>query len=117
MKTALRLLTALVLVSGISMTIGNGFTFSQAQLSGGGANILHSAASTQAQVLTEAVLPAYQHADAATQMVIGILLILLGFFMHGLMISHEERNVHITVVPRKKRANRTQRWFWMEMRV
>ena len=91
----------------------------KAQLSGGGAEvIMHPAATASIKEFTPIIsaVPLYEQATAADQMVVGILLILLGFFMHGLMTSHEERTVRVKAVPRKKQ-NHKHNLFWMEMRV
>ncbi|HVW66304.1 MAG TPA: hypothetical protein VHA78_01070 [Candidatus Peribacteraceae bacterium] len=117
MHSILRLLTSTTLVAGIMLTIGNAFIYTQADLTGGGATVsLHPAATSMLKtpaVVTN-VLPAYEKANAADELVVGILLIMLGFFLHALVMSREERNVHITVKPSRRKV---REWFWIEMRV
>lgn len=116
MQPILRLLTSTVLVAGIMLTIGNSFIYTKADLTGMDADIsLHPAATSiiKTPAVVTSVLPAYEKANAADELVVGILLIMLGFFLHALAVSREERNVHITVKPRKK----LREWFWVEMRV
>jgi hypothetical protein len=124
MKSILRFVTAMVLVSGIAMTLSNQLMYAQVHYeTGGGATLhLHGAAPAAIQSSFEAsnaVLPEYRQANASAQMVIGILLILLGFFLHGLLESHEERTVPVKVGKRKKSAHRPKKrnLFWMEMQV
>ena len=119
----LKIINALVLVSGITLTVANAMVYKgAAELTGGGAAVLHSAAATK--VLTQerilpAVMESYAPASAADEFVIGILLILLGFFLHASIASYEknaERNVPITVVPGTPKRER-KGWFWIEMRL
>jgi|CXWL01.1.fsa_nt_gi hypothetical protein len=119
MKILLHLVTALVLSLGIQLTVSNGMHYTKAQLTGVGSDILtHPAASPLLKEVfpTHSFVPLYEQATAADQMVVGILLILLGFFMHALLVSHGERNVRITAVPRQEKP-RTRTFFWIEMRV
>lgn len=54
------------------------------------------------------------HAGAGMQLIAGISLIVLAFFLHALAKSRNgERPVHITVKPKKKQKT----WFWIEMRI
>ena len=56
----------------------------------------------------------FQKAEVAVQLIMGMLLILLGFFLHGFVRSRTgERPVHITVKPKV----RQKIWYWMEMRI
>ena len=117
MQSVLRLLTSTVLVAGIMLTIGNAVIYTNADLTGGGATVsLHPAATSliKAPVAVTNVLPAYEKANAADELVVGILLIMLGFFLHALVMSRDERNVHITVKPSRRKI---REWFWIEMRV
>lgn len=58
------------------------------------------------------------HTLIASQLVTGILLVTLGFFLHVLWISHqkakEEQPVRVTV---KKSKKKEPTWFWVEMRI
>lgn len=61
-----------------------------------------------------AITHAYQAADAAIQLILGMLLILLGLFIHGFARTQDERRVHITVKPSQKKRSL---WYWMELRM
>ncbi len=121
MKRALRVITALVLAYGIALTAMNGITYTRAELSGGGATVLtlHPAASStirQAMAIPSA-LGTHQPTNAADEFVMGILLILLGFFLHAFLVSYEhrsERNIPIKVIPRKKKSSAI---YWMQVKV
>lgn len=106
MKHVYHLFTGLVLVSGIVLTVANGMMYTSAQLTGGGAS-LHDAAPVAP------FIAASEYANAGTQMVMGILLILLGFLLHALLVARDERSVPITVVPRSRLQS--PKWFWIEM--
>lgn len=58
------------------------------------------------------------HALIASQLVTGILLVTLGFFLHVLWVSHrkskDERPVRVSV---KKRSKKEPQWFWVELKV
>lgn len=57
---------------------------------------------------------AYAQADAGIQLVFGVLMITLGFFLHALArMRRGERPVHITVKPKAKR----RMWYWVDMRI
>lgn len=60
-----------------------------------------------------AIETGYAQAYAAANLVTGILLIVLGFFIHALVRAREELTVPVTVKPKQKKTT----WFWMEMRV
>jgi hypothetical protein len=91
-------------------------TLSLASLTAPGSTVMDRAATAGIQLhqAASAVPNVYQQADAAIQLVMGILLIVLGFFLHALArMQNGERPVHITVKPKKKR----QMWFWVDMRI
>lgn len=112
-KILYRILTALVLDTGIALTIGNSISYARAELTGGGTSLLlHSAA---LPVPPEAIMHVYERAYAAEDMMIGLLLILLGFCLHALLMARDERNVPVTIVPRKR--FQTPRWFWIEIHI
>lgn len=50
--------------------------------------------------------------EAGIQLILGMLLLLLGLFIHAFVRTTDERPVHITAVPSRKKST----WFWMEMR-
>ena len=103
----LNILSATSLVSGVGLFASR--TVFQADLTGQGSTILetglHQAAGD---------IPAIAPADAGVQLMSGILLILVAFFLHALAKSRNgERSVHITVKPKKKQKT----WFWIEMKI
>jgi len=53
-----------------------------------------------------------------SQLVTGVLFVLLGFFLHAVLVSHKspagERPVHVTV---KKRKKKEPTWYWMELKI
>lgn len=112
----LNLLAAFALISGIGLSASQ--TMLYASLSGQGSTLMDPMAQTGSEELHSAPMlmtaDAYQSIDARIQLVIGILLIVLGLFIHGLARARDERNVHITVKPSAKK--RRTMWYWMEMR-
>jgi len=115
MNHFLRLLSLIALVTGIGLSAGNALNVMGAELTGKGSMELHPAATTELPVT--AITAVYHPASASDELVVGILLILLGFFLHALILSRESRNVHISVVPRKEKEIRPKELFWMEMRM
>lgn len=122
MNSILRILTALTLVSGISLSVANTAPSLQGEVTGQGSSLeLHPAATEtvkntlppQMQIATAI----YQPANASDELVVGILLIMLGFFLHALVLSRESRKVHVTSIPRKEAKPRTRDLFWVEMRM
>lgn len=113
MHTLLRTLTVFALVTGIALTVSNAMTYSQARTAMVGSDVVLHGAATAPLLPDVSIVPAYEKATAADQLVVGILLILLGFFLHALVLSREERKVHITVKPRRS----MRQWFLVEMRM
>lgn len=113
----LNLLAAFALISGIGLSVSQ--TMLYASLSGQGSTLVDLVAQNNgSEELHSAPMvmtaDTYQSIDARIQLVIGILLIVLGLFIHGLARARDERNVHITVKPSSKK--RRTMWYWMEMR-
>jgi hypothetical protein len=100
-------MSILSLIMGIGITASQGSLY--ANVTGVGSTVFHTAAPAQI-AFTQPLMAA----QAGANFVFGILLIVLGFFIHGLVRARDERHVHITVKPSKKRR---ASWFWMEMRV
>lgn len=104
----LNTLAGLSLAAGIA--VSGSVTISQASLTHPGSTLLDS----MSQLHAAPVVSIYERADAGIQLIAGILLVLLGFFLHALARTRSgERPVHITVKPSAKR----RMWFWIEMRV
>jgi len=113
---SLNLVAAMVLMAGISVCTMQVETY--AQLSGYGSSAGISFQPEEAVLrpaVTTTYVSSYQQADAGIQLILGMLLIVLGFFVHGLARSTHERSVHITIAPPKPKHER--KWFWMEMRI
>jgi hypothetical protein len=113
----LRILTSTTLAAGIMLTVGNSLLYTKAEATGQGATVaLHPAATSmiKAPKVPLPIVPQYENTNAGDELVIGILLIVLGFFFHALTRTREEREVHITVKPSEKKRRPL---FWMEMHV
>lgn len=109
---SLHLLAAVALFSGISLTALQGPLF--ASLAGGDVMLINEVIpGAQLRQAPPAAADPLAQAEAAAQLVLGLMLIVLGFFLHGFARVREERPVHITVAPKKK----PRTWFWVEMRV
>lgn len=111
--------TALSLALGLTMTAEHGVHFAQAAATGMGTLVMETAKHAAAGNLVIEPAPfiqAYEKAYAAEHMALGIMLIVLGFFFHALLRARDERPVHITVKPGKKKRKQIA-WYWMEVRV
>lgn len=106
--------SVVALVSGIFMSVTHMHTLaSVTQHSTTMLNVPHEL-STDTLYSAAMAQNAYGLANAGVQLIIGILLILLGFFLHAFVrMQHGERTVHITVKP----SNKRRMWYWMEMRL
>jgi len=95
--------------------------------SGGGVLLKPVATATMGSAPAQATIKAADslHAAAeeglqtiiASQLVTGILLVTLGFFLHVLWVSHKangERPVRVSV---KKSKKKQPSWYWMEVRI
>lgn len=101
-------------LAGLSLTAGiaisGSLAVTHASLTHPGSTLLDSMGQLHAAPITDV----YERADAGIQLIAGILLVLLGFFLHALARTQSgERPVHITVKPSAKR----RMWFWIEMHV
>lgn len=113
---SLNLVAGLMLISGISLAAMQAPTY--ANLSGGGASVGINLQSNDVELrpaATVTYINPYQQADAGIQLILGMLLIMLGFFIHGFARASSERPVHITIAPPKPKHE--HKWFWMEMRI
>jgi hypothetical protein len=111
------------LLLGSAMAFVNEATLLSAEVTTGqGSSVLdHPAARALNQSLHGAALATQQTitAVAGQQLVTGILLILLGFFLHALFLSQQtgERRVHVTAAPTQKPVFKKGQWFWVEMKI
>lgn len=115
-RSLLRYSTVASVVTGV-MLIANHSADAplNAQLSGQGSTMafetgmvdMHSAADIAAA-----------HSEAGVQLAMGALFILLGFFLHALLRHRDERNVHITIAPKKRPTMIDKReWYWVHLHV
>lgn len=127
-KLAAKTLVALALTSGTALTILGSTARYNAQLAyGTHTTLFNDLASAQQPLLEEApldetplhaaaaVADQYRIAAAGWQLVMGLLLILFGFFLHALLVTREERSVRVTEAPKVEKTR--DRWFWIEMKV
>jgi hypothetical protein len=63
-----------------------------------------------------AFVPSMPASNAPMQFVAGIAFIIVGMLVHALIHERQEREVHITVVP-KKPATKEMKWFWVEVKI
>lgn len=112
----LHLAAVLALCSGIGLTALEGPLI--AGLGGGDMTLVDQLLPNSNAELRQAApigpIDPLAQAEAAAQLTLGLLLIVLGFFIHGLARFREERPVHITAQPPAKRQ---PSWFWVEMRM
>jgi hypothetical protein len=112
---SLRFASFLSVVSGLGLAAYNGMAF--VTMTGLSANLTRDIVSgvTGATLKPAAMDPVnvYDKADASVQVALGMLMVIFGLLVYVAAHLREERNVHITVVPKKKRTA----WFWMEMKV
>jgi hypothetical protein len=110
---SLQILSAIALLWGIGLTAAHSLAIGS--LTAPGSTMLHTSASTE-EILHSAAYVAMERADAGIQLITGILLILLGFFLHAFArMQNGERPVHISVKPGKNEKRRM--WYWIEMRI
>lgn len=125
-NTHIRAASVLSLLLGIVLVVGNSVTILQAKLTGQGSTVLDRP--DQPQMLlpghSAALPPVSLLAQAHTQLLIGMLLILAGFLFYAIVRVREngQRTVHISSVPRiPARATRLKRrgptYYWMEIRI
>lgn len=111
---SLHLFAGITLLSGIAVTTMEGSLL--ASLGGGDMALVDQLLpyNEQLREAPSAAANPLAQAEAAARLTLGLMLIVLGFFLHGLARVREERPVHITV---KQSQKRSSKWFWMEMRL
>lgn len=111
-SAGLNLAAAFALVTGISMAGAYAPTY--AALSGYGSMVTEKAAvGAELRSAAGAVpIDLYVQADAAAQLALGVLLITLGFFLHGLSRMRDERPVKVRKGSKKKHS---QKFLWMQL--
>lgn len=116
LSKALHLTAAFALISGVGLAAAGAPVYGS--LSGVGTSVVYTKVPSGEMLQATdaiAIAHAYQAADAAIQLILGMLLILLGFFMHGFARVQDERHVHITVKPSQKKPGGI--WYWMELHI
>ena len=117
------------LIAGIVLAVQGGLGTLRANLSGGGATLMTIQSQPEAPevALIQGPLhgaapfaPLYASAQAAFQLTLGLLFILLGFFLHAYMMARDERRVRVTDVTKQAASlvpEKEPQWFWVEIRV
>jgi hypothetical protein len=108
------------LFAGIALVIQGGIGTLKADLTGVGSTVL----AYENQIIDDGALhgaafvPLYESAAAGMQLAVGVLLIVLGFFLHALFMAGDERRVRVHAVDKPKLVLQKQpQWFWIEMRM
>ena len=115
--------TACSLITGITMVIGSSVTFLQGNLTAPGSTLVEHRIPPNG--LLHASAPQALLTQAASQMILGMLLITLGFLFYVLSLIQEQRKVKITHVPphspqqlaMRRAARKGPKWFWVEISV
>src|SRR5690349_14471645 len=114
------------LLTGIILAFGNEISFVQANLTAPGSTVIdHQTPTNDTATLKPSPFHGAAPIDtgakelsAATEIAVGILLILLGFLLHSyLKVNSDERPVRITAVESRRtvplRTSRKERWYWV----
>lgn len=111
LSKALNLLAAIVSASGAIIACAAAPLY--AALTGQGSNVLEQFPTNEVLRAAAGLYPErFATVEAGIQLILGMLLLLLGLFIHAFVRTTDERPVHITAVPSRKKTT----WFWMEMR-
>lgn len=111
LSKALNLFAAIISASGAIIACAAAPLY--AAVTGQGSNILEQLPAEEALRSAATMYPEqFASVEAGIQLILGMLLLLLGLFIHAFVRSTDERPVHITAVPTRKKST----WFWMEMR-
>jgi hypothetical protein len=140
LQSCSRFTVALALVTGIALSAQGGLgTLNGSMTSGGGVLLTNYRQPSAEPMLMQgdlhgaaSLVPAYESAAAARQLVMGMLLILFGFFLHAFTMSNGERSVRVheasspdispdqqteDMMPFEPVATREKRWYWMEIKM
>lgn len=111
----LRALALMIIIGGFSYSTMNGYTFASLTQVTTPLTFENTAVSTDAQLAAanHSLVTVYDKADAAVQITLGMMLVILGLFVLLLARMRDEHNVHITAVPPVKPPS----WFWMELKI
>lgn len=114
----LRLSRSTALVAGIALLWSTNYDALVGDLTGQGSTVLRWLGTGEPTLLQgplHAAAFTEEVPSGGTELLFGILLILLGFLLHALLTIQRERPVHITVrKPNVQRSNYTE-WFWIEL--
>lgn len=123
------------LFAGIVLVVQGSFGTLNANLTGGGALVIDKAIPAEAIVMqadgihgAAPFVPLYESAVAASQLAMGVLLIVLGFFLHAFLMSRGERSVPVHEAPATAPKEdmmpfdptpltRKRQWYWIEMKI
>ncbi len=110
---SLQILSAVALLWGIGLTAAHSLAIGS--LTAPGSTVLDAPEGAGETLRSAAYVMSMERADAGIQLITGILLILLGFFLHAFArMQNGERPVHISV---KERKEKRRMWYWVEMRM
>lgn len=104
-------LVSTYLLGGLALMATTSWPSLAGMLTAPGATISMDAAASSDMLAAAAVQEAMQ-ANAALQLMLGILLFTLGGFVHAYAVLRSERPVHITIKPRRSRI-----LYWLEMKI
>jgi hypothetical protein len=118
--SALKTSSVVSLITGITMAFSANAQLLNAELTGKGSSVIETPPSGLAimqgpslPLHSAAFAEQYEIAAAGQNLVIGILLILLGFFLHAYVVAQSERKIPV----HEGHKSSTQRWYWVEMKV
>lgn len=116
LRTAINAVAALFFASGLGLMATQAAI--NASVSGVGSSIIEAAPTHEAAAIIsqEIVEQTSNNTGGGMQLIIGVVLILIGLFIHGFVHVPNERPVHITIAP-PRRKPRVMSWFWVEMKV
>ena len=111
--------TAFVLVAGMTLAVHGSLGTVPANATGQGGLIESKILLQDTPHQAAAVAEQFSHAYAAQQFIVGVLLILLGFFLHAFMVSRSGRSVPVREVKREQKPQTVYRreWIFMNMGV
>lgn len=112
----LRLAAMAFVLAGSVLSFQAEWTMLTGQLSGQGSSLtsLGVMDDTALHMAGPAVAETMRSAEIGIQLIFGVLLVLLGFFLHALLATREEHAVPIRIVEKPKRR---RAFYWMEMHV
>lgn len=111
--------TAFALVAGITLAVHGSINTLPASAASKGGLVDSTILIQETPHAAAAVTQQFTHAYAAQQFIVGMLFILLGFFLHAFFVSREDRSVPVREVKRQEKPQIVYRkeWIFMNMQV